>query len=218
MEVEKNGTAPSFLPRLEYDAAVGAAEEWGFNCGPGALCGVLGCQPAQIRPYLANFENKGYTNPTLMRQILRNLGIETRHYYQALGRHRPPDGENRALYPPFGLVRIQWDGPWCKNAMPIRTRYRHTHWIGCYRTPRYGFWIFDVNAVCVGGWIPWDEWSASLVPWLLGECEPKASGDFWPTHSWSIDPGARKNIHGDQSLPWGGLRPWGEVSCERKTS
>lgn len=42
--------------------------------------------------------------------------------------------------------------------------------------------VFDVNALCVGGWIPFPEWANELVPWLLEQAEPKATGEWWPTH------------------------------------
>jgi hypothetical protein len=42
--------------------------------------------------------------------------------------------------------------------------------------------IFDINAMCVGGWIPFSEWAGQLVPWLLKECVPRASGRWHITH------------------------------------
>jgi len=30
------------------------------------------------------------------------------------------------------------------------------------------------------------EWETFLVPWLLKEVAPKASGGWWPTHCWQI--------------------------------
>lgn len=42
------------------------------------------------------------------------------------------------------------------------------------------------NAACVGGWISWKEWATQLVPWLLKECHPKATGGWWPTHCWEV--------------------------------
>ena len=46
--------------------------------------------------------------------------------------------------------------------------------------------IFDINAMCVGGWIDLPQWSTQLVPWLLKQCEPKATGGWWLTHAVEI--------------------------------
>ena len=35
------------------------ADEWGFNCGPAAICAVTGLSPEQLRPNLVDFESKG---------------------------------------------------------------------------------------------------------------------------------------------------------------
>ena len=60
-------------------------------------------------------------------------------------------------------------------------RYRHTHWVGSFRTPGKDM-IFDVNCMCVGGWVPLSEWSELVVPWLLKQCVPKANGKWHITH------------------------------------
>jgi hypothetical protein len=60
------------------------------------------------------------------------------------------------------------------------------HWIGVAMDDDVRR-IFDVNATCVGGWISEDEWSLKLVPWLLKEVEPKASGGWHLTHSVEIE-------------------------------
>lgn len=165
------------------DAEVASAV-WRFNCGPAALCAILGMAPDELRPHLLDFESKGYTNPTLMANILRGLGVKFRRKYEcAVG---PVDGRPLPTdWPSFGLVRIQWGGPWTAPGVPMRARYRHTHWIGA-RT--HGWPVFDVNALCVGGWITWSEWKDELVPWLLKQSVPRASGEWWPTHCWEVDP------------------------------
>jgi hypothetical protein len=62
----------------------------------------------------------------------------------------------------------------------MRARYRHTHWVASRST--VGFEIFDINAICVGGWLSLQEWEFQLVPWLLRQTQPKASGDWHLTH------------------------------------
>lgn len=94
------------------------------------------------------------------------------------------------VYPEFGLVRIQWDGPWCKPGVPIGARYRKTHWIACRIRDDDGETqeFFDINAMnATGGWLHWYAWTHDLVPWILGQCVPKANGRWWPTHCWEID-------------------------------
>lgn len=49
--------------RFGVDEAQAASDEWGFNCGPAALCAVLGLTPAELRPHLGDFERKRYTKP-----------------------------------------------------------------------------------------------------------------------------------------------------------
>lgn len=182
--------------RFTVDDAQKASDEWGFNCGPGALCAVLGMTPDEIRPHLGDFESKRYTNPTLMASILRNLGVRFYRYYEARSNFTPdvPDNSGRCwgtnpIYPTFGLVRVQWGGPWTKPDVPVQVRYRHTHWIAVRKvdtddeTRREAF---DVNAICEGGWLPWSEWADQLVPWLLKQAEPKGDGRWWMTHGWEI--------------------------------
>ena len=51
-----------------------------------------------------------------------------------------------------------------------------------------GDWIYDINAMCVGGWIPIEEWTGQLVPWLLREIYgSKPSGEWWSTHCWEVE-------------------------------
>jgi hypothetical protein len=171
---------PPPLRFTEADADA-AAEAWGFNCGPAAVCAVTGMTPAEIRPYLLEFETKRYTNPRLMFAILRGLGVQWR------ARKDP-------LWPEFGLVRVQWAGPWTQPGVPIRARYRHTHWIAtCLRVSRG---IFDVNCMNSGGWVRLEDWATVVVPHLLRACEPRASGVWWKTHCLEIDP---------ETLPASGL-------------
>jgi hypothetical protein len=43
-----------------------AYDEWGANCGPGALAAIAGLTLDKVRALMGDFETKGYTNPTLM--------------------------------------------------------------------------------------------------------------------------------------------------------
>lgn len=155
-----------------HEATV-AAEAWGFNCGPGALCAVLDLTPDELRPKMGDFEAKGYTNPTLMADVLRAHGVRYRQAYRS-------DAPGRCALA-FGLMRVQWAGPWTRPGVPMAARYRQTHWVAMADDE-----VFDINAICVGGWISRHEWETKLAPWLIREACPKGSGEWWPTHGWEI--------------------------------
>lgn len=169
--------------RFTEDEANRAADEWNFNCGPAALCAVLNLTPAELRPHLIDFEQRGYTNPSLMFAVLHNLKIDFSKSY----RSDFPAIPQLNPYPRFGLVRIQWGGPWTNPGVPMRVRYRNTHWVAT-RGQSYDREVFDVNAIGDGGWLPFRAWSDNLVPRLIKECVSKADGTWWPTHGISITP------------------------------
>jgi hypothetical protein len=155
-----------------------AYEEWGANCGPGALAGVLGLTLDAVRPHLPGFDEKRYTNPAMMFAALRSLGV-------AYHRVDPftTEGQARRHWPTLGLVRIQWEGPWTKPRVPIRARYRHTHWIGAAKAPLDDVGIFDINCINNGsGWVALADWEAIVVPHILATCVPRASGAWHQTH------------------------------------
>ena len=167
----------------EVDAA---AAEWGFNCGPGALCGALGLTPNAIRPLMGDFEEKGYTTPTLMAEVLRRYGRGHRETYRS-------DSPGRCRLD-FGVLRVQWDGPWTRPGVPMRARYRYSHWATVA-----GDEVFDINAISAGGWLSRQEWERELIPWLIGETCPRGNGNWWPTHGWEID------VHESEALGSGDL-------------
>lgn len=171
-------TVPPAVAFSDVDAE-SAWAAWRFNCGPAALCAVTGLTPEKVRPHLGDFEQKGYTNPTLMFGALRSLGVK----WEAKS---SPLGVEKLEWPAFGLARIQWGGPWTKPGVPMRARYRQTHWVAsCHRSPG-DIGIFDVNAMNVGGWVPLASWEKVMVPWLMKECVPRADGTWWITHAVEI--------------------------------
>jgi hypothetical protein len=166
-------SAPSFA----IDDAQAAGDTWGFNCGPGAIAAVVRMTPDELRPYMGDFEQKGYTNPTLMFEILKRLGVGYRMI-------------DKGIWPAYGLVRIQWHGPWMNPGVPIKARYRKTHWIGCRDTPG-GRQMFDVNCMCVGGWVPEEEWKEQVAPWLAGSLVKGYDGNWSMTHCIEVETGIR---------------------------
>jgi hypothetical protein len=159
-----------------------ANDEWGCNCGPAALAAITDYTLDEIRPLMGDFERKHYTNPTLMFESLKRTGA---NWWKIDG------------VPTYGLLRVQWEGPWTEPGVPIRVRYRHTHWIAIQQHERMGIQypgkispgagIFDINAMNSGGWIAFRDWSATLVPWIIKECVPRGNGKWHITHRIQVD-------------------------------
>ena len=170
----RDPTGRDIVPPFDVKDAQVAYDTWGCNCGPGALAGVIGVTLEQIRPWLGNFEQKRYTNPTLMTKILRGLGIQWTC--------------GKSGWPNWGLARIQWHGPWMRPGGPIQARYRHTHWVGCLHLSDGSLGIFDINAINNGtGWVSSVDWNNVLVPYLLKD-EPRADGEWSITHAINLIP------------------------------
>ena len=125
---------------------------------------------------MGDFESKKYTNPTLMWEILNRLNARWRMIY----RGDEPKGMPTLQH---GLMRVQWGGRWTKPGVPMRARYRQTHWVAMRGGNAE---VFDVNAMCAGGWLPFREWNEQLVPWLCREVVPGWDGNWWPTHALEV--------------------------------
>lgn len=170
-------------PKFTLDEAQRAADEWGMNCGPGAVAAICGLTLDQVRSHFDahGFATKHYTNPTMMLDVLRSIAADFRVC-------RYPDGKYCDLdWPRYGLARIQWEGPWTKPGVPMRVRYRHTHWVGVERDPIKGVGIFDINMMANGqGWGSLQDWRTICVPWILDECVPRADGKWHLTHGIEI--------------------------------
>lgn len=159
--------------RFTLEDAETAFAAWGANCGPGAVAAIMGLKLDEVRPHMGDFEEKGYTNPTLMFQVLRSLGV--RHTIFSAG---------RIVWPAYGLARIQWDGPWTEPGVPVRARYRHTHWVGANARNPDNIGIFDINALANGtGWSSLADWSSVIVPHILSECVKRTNGRWQITHA-----------------------------------
>jgi hypothetical protein len=163
-------------PRFTAEDAARAYEEWGANCGPGALAAICGLTLAEARAHLRGFDQKRYTNPSMMWAALAALGKPWRRVPWPL------------TWPEYGLARIQWHGPWMAPGVPPKVAYWHTHWVGARSAPG-DIGIFDINAIGNGtGWCSLKDWGETLVPWLLSECEPKADGLWSITHAVEVRP------------------------------
>lgn len=167
-------------PRFTAEDADRAHDEWGANCGPGAVAAICGLTLDELRPHMGDFEKKGYTNPTLMWSVLQSIGVRFSYRGGDLGRR---------AFPRYGLARIQWEGPWTKPGVPARAAYRHTHWVGAAQKSDGAVGIFDINAMANGsGWASLADWERILVPFILEECVPRADGGWHITHAVEIEP------------------------------
>lgn len=164
-------------PQFSENDLILANEEWGANCGPGALAAIVGMSLEHIRQHMGDFQRKGYTNPTLMFSALENTGRVWRR-------------STLEAWPTHGLARIQWHGPWMQAGVPIRARYRHTHWVASFKSAHTGaIGIFDINALSNGtGWCSLDDWQDIVVPWIIKECVPRGDGGWHITHAIEVRP------------------------------
>lgn len=166
-------------PRFTLADLEGANDAWGCNCGPGALAAICGLTLDEVRPHFGpNWP--GYTNPTAMFAALRSLWragsiIAITHLMR-------PDGS--CPWPGWGLCRIQWEGPWTRPGVPMRARYRYTHWVGVATDPRRGVGIFDINVLANGsGWCSLEDWSTHVAPVLAKDHDRRATGSWHITHA-----------------------------------
>lgn len=159
-------------PTYSYDEkeAQAAYDNWGCNCGPSALATMLNLKPDDVRPHIPDFNTKRYTNPTMMKAALKSLGV---------GYDRGTSDLNKE-FTYYGLVRIQWEGPWCNPGVPMAARYRLTHWVGSMRWNGVIF-VFDINS----GWERSTEWASKTVPFLTENIN-HATGGWHSTHRWEL--------------------------------
>lgn len=165
------------LRALRFSAtdAERAFDAWGANCGPGALAAVSGLPLDGVREHLRSFDQKRYTNPSMMLEALRSLQIPFRLIL------RPPATSTTVWPQRLGLVRVQWTGPWTAPGVPIRVRYRHTHWIAAARTASDDIGVFDINCMDSGGWVSLASWIDVIVPYLT-RAHSRADGGWHQTH------------------------------------
>ncbi len=163
-------------PLFSDEDAERAYDEWGCNCGPAAVAAICGLTLDGVRPHMGDFEAKHYTNPTLMWRVLDSIGVRWTVC-------------RSGTWPDRGLCRVQWEGPWTRPGVPARAAYRHTHWVGAATRDTGEIGVFDVNALGNGsGWCSLEDWSSTLVPWILEECVPRADGGWHLTHVVEVMP------------------------------
>lgn len=171
---------PTIVPLFCAADAEQAYHAWGCNCGPSALAAVCGVDLETSRRVLPGFEEKRYTNPSMMFAGLRSLKEAG-----CIAAFDVTIGARKSVsWPLFGLARVQWEGPWTAPGVPMAARYRRTHWVGVQKDPTQDdYAIFDVNAMATGGVVTAESWTSVVVPWILEQCVPKADGRWHLTHS-----------------------------------
>ena len=150
-----------------------AADAWGANCGPMSLAAALGLKHVEpTRAIIHPF--RGFMSPT---DMLDALALAAKAgWIESFRNIRSPAADP---WPQFGLVRVQWLGPWMDLADP-RAAYRNTHWIGVCRSTRMRFpdgtaeqtthlpgeqvMVYDATP---NRWVPlwaWEQWCPTLWP------------------------------------------------------
>lgn len=168
-------------PRFTPEEVNRAYDEWGCNCGPSALAAITGLTLDEVRPHIKGFDEKHYTNPTMMREAVGSI------------LKRPVKWSHSRYgfisWPMYGLVRIQWEGPWTAPGVPMKARYRYTHWIGVESYDLTDVGIFDINAMANGtGWCFQKDWSGVIVPFILSHV-PRSNGKWHITHAIEVERG-----------------------------
>lgn len=151
------------------------------NCGPSALAVMTRAPLMAACAAIPHFKERHYTNPTMMSGALRNLGL-------SFHERDDTDCDGHTLTE-YGLVRIQWEGPWTAAGANPRWAYRETHWIGAalFNWPdenKAVEFVFDVNC----GWQTRVDWENIHVPKIIKEVVSKgATGNWWATHRWELE-------------------------------
>jgi hypothetical protein len=161
-----------------------AWDQLGANCGPGAIAGLCGETPLKVAKLLGpKLQKLGGSTELMLRQALTELNISW--------------CDATHTWPAYGLVRIQWSGPWIQDPDPFE-KHRHSHWIGVATHGLPHVMIFDINAISVGGWISLREWDDVLRPWLLQNSEPEADDTWWISDAVEVSPPKPIELKGTQ--------------------
>lgn len=139
-----------------------AWRQWKCSCGPASLAALLGRPCADLREHFPGMGERGYANPTHLLAACASMDVPVKVRKTDLW-----------IWPDFGLVFVQWGGPWLKPGVPVGAAYRHTHWVAV-RGPG----VYDVN---VGHWVTADDWKrpGGVAAWLMSQV-PRCDGT-WST-------------------------------------
>ena len=160
MHFPRTPPRPLFTAKEQQDAF----DALGANCGPGAIAAMCGSTPRAVALLLGDeFQERKGTTEIMAQRAIKALGFSCSY-------------DATPTWPAYGLARILWDGPWTLSSHPY-SRYKHSHWIGVFCVPQEPRLIFDINAIAVGGWLPFAQWARDLAP-LLAQQEKNATGTW----------------------------------------
>jgi len=161
---------------FDRQASLTAYDAWGANCGPHSLAFALQRHIDHVRGVIPGFEEKRFTNPTMMQQALNALNVPN-----VLIRCPPGSGAVPAMFADQpAIVRVQWTGPWTQPGASPAWGYRMTHYIVSWKDEGDDL-VFDCNC----GVVPLAEWVRDTVPDLVRLFD-RADGGWFPTHIWQV--------------------------------
>lgn len=171
-------SAPT-LNLIHPDVLAVAWDWWGANCGPCAIVAATYRPYMDVIPAIPGFVDKHYTSPTMMYAALTTLDTT----------FRKRNLRKEPLFPDYGLLRIQWEGPWTDPSAHWTARRRHSHWIAVCRNPNDTVQVFDNNSAN-HGLVSLTDWETHVVPWIIANCgvPPEAYGSYHITHALDITP------------------------------
>lgn len=166
-----------------------ADKEYQPNCGPTALAAITGLKLMDVCPLLPNFKERHYTNPKMMKAALEALGVT---WHERLTKVDSALPQNHHLLTQYGLVRIQFDGPWYG-----KFAYHHTHWVAAVTfeiTTSPGNaaslqYVFDINNP--NGWNSRALWEKETMPQLMPK---RGNGKWFATHRWEFTDNVAKSL------------------------
>ena len=150
-----------------------ANDEWGANCGPGALAAIMGVPVAQVRDRFPHFPAKAVTNLTQMRAAAPS--------HVRVTPAAPADPAPRGPFPVVerALVQIQWTGRWTRPDANRQFAYidclKNSHWVAARLSTSAspGVWVYDVNVnwdgEIPGGWVPVATWATRIALMIIEE-------------------------------------------------
>ncbi len=164
--------------------ALKAGDEWGFNCGPAAVAVALNLSLLEVRPLFAavGFEERGFTNPTMIHAVLKAMRGSPLMRTAILFRYEPDP------FPHHGIVRVQFDGPWTQKGVPPQAAYEHTHYVATQMSQLGSRFVFDLNAYGWNdhgptGWVSYERWCEKILPLITPK---RGNGGWWITHSYEL--------------------------------
>lgn len=161
----------------ESDAA---HKSWGFNCGPAALAFALQKKPDDVRAALVGFEQRRYTNPTMMEAALKTLRVKFHKVFNPSGGKGMTNSRYAMWEGPVSLVRIQFTGPWTADGANYKWASTHTHWVCCW-VGDGAHLVFDVN----GGIMDAYRWENKIVPAIAATIK-RADGGWYAANVWRL--------------------------------